>query len=274
MAAMFKSECGKESCLCTFLVGDVNLAKEWLQSLRQFWDAAKTSLRSINSRSFMPWTLSSLAEHEACFQQWCVLQLLVGVAATLAIFVLSIIWHATETHVQVSFTSIILNALMTFAMAFFATWIMWFGVIAKHGCCCAIACCCLGKPNILVVAVVEGLFALSSLISVLQALGNGHVLLILAALVACVHMVTQIYVTVEAFMVWLKSSANPVSDGQAAAVGAPVILGKGASAPAKAKGEEPQGGDVEAAKAVVVQANPDRQNKVEGEGDCVQNSEV
>jgi len=224
MSAVHKSECGKDSCFCTFLLFDVDLAQEWLKSFRSFLDAAKTSLKSIEAKAlFMPWKLSSLAEHEGCFQQWCILQLLVGVASTLAIFVLFVIWNATED-VTISFGSIIMNTLLRFAMAFLATWIMWFSVIAKHGCCCAIACCCLGKPNILAASIVEGLFALSTLLTIIEALNYGHVLLIFAALFATVHLVTQVYVAVEAFVVWLKSRDTRTSEGQTGVVGGPVIL--------------------------------------------------
>merc|ERR1712091_668591 len=95
---MGKSECGKDDCLCAFLLLDRELAQEWLQSFRPFLESAKTSLRNIKAKPlFIPWTLSSLSERETCFQQWCILQLLVGVAATLVILALSIIWYTTET---------------------------------------------------------------------------------------------------------------------------------------------------------------------------------
>jgi hypothetical protein len=174
---------------------------------------------------FMPWSLSSLAEHEECFQQWCVLQLLVGIIVTVAVLILYVMWVATEdTAIKIPMGPIIMNAVLRFAMAFLATWIVWFGVIAKHGCCCLIVCCFLGKPNILVVAIVEGIFALSTALTVLQALDHGHILLIFAAAILGTHFVTQIYLTAEAFMVWFKSrDASTTSDKET--VGPPVILG-------------------------------------------------
>merc|ERR1740121_3177118 len=72
----------------------------------------------------------------------------------------------------------------------------------------------------------EGLFAISTLLTIIQALDYGHVLLILAAIVALVHMVTQVYVTIVALMVWLKCEGSSTSGGQGAKVGAPVILGQ------------------------------------------------
>merc|ERR1712228_561207 len=106
--------------------------------------------------------------------------------------------------------------------------IIWFGVIAKHGCCCAIACCCLGKPNILATAIAEGIFTVYTVMRILQALSHGHVLLVLAAVIVFAHLVTQAYLTAEAFMVWLKNREAPASS-QETVVGPPVILGQKAS---------------------------------------------
>merc|ERR1712046_181645 len=117
-----------------------------------------------------------------------------------------------------------MDGCLRLALAFFATWVIWFGVVTKKGCCCAVACCCLGKPNILVVAIVEGLFALSTALTIMQALGHGHILLILAAMVAAVHLVSQVYLTIEAAFVWWKSL--DAAAAKEANVGPPVILGR------------------------------------------------
>merc|ERR1712188_100742 len=87
------------------------------------------------------------------------------------------------------------------------------------------ACCCLGKLNILAVAIVEGLIALSTALTIIQALGHGHILLLLAALVAVAHFVSQVYLTIEAAFVWWKSldAAAPTKEAN---VGPPVILGR------------------------------------------------
>merc|ERR1712232_1306527 len=209
------------------LLLDFDLAREWLNSFRQFLDAAKASLASIKAKAlFMPCTLTSLAEHEQCFQQWCVLQLLLGVLASVAYLLLAIIWNATsDSHVKVSMGSIIVDACVRLALSFLATWVIWFGVVAKKGCCCAVACCCLGKPNLLAVAIVEGLIALSTALTILQALGHGHILLILAALAAAVHLVSQVYLTIEAAFVWWKSLDTSATTKEAN-VGPPVILGR------------------------------------------------
>lgn len=226
MAAVFKNECGQQDCLCTFLLLDLDLAKEWLNSFREFVASALASLRSIRPRAlFMPWRLTSLAEHEECFQQWCILQMLVGVVATFFMFLLTVIWSAsTEDTVKMSMGSIIMNTLLRLLMGVLATWIVWFGVSIKRGCCCAVLCCCIGKPNILVVAIVEGIFALVTLMFIIQALGFGHFLLILAALFALVHLVTQIYLTIEAFMVWLKNRSGSTAAAPVVKVGSPVIV--------------------------------------------------
>jgi hypothetical protein len=231
MAAVVKTQCGEKDCLCTFLLFDMDLAQEWLKSFRQFLDASKTSLRSIKPKAlFMPWTLHSLAEHEECFQQWCVLQLLIGTVATVAVFMLYIIWNATsDLAIKLPIGTIIIDALLRFTMAFLATWIIWFGVIVKHGCCCAIACCCLAKPNLLAVAIVEGLFAVLTAISLIQALNHGHVLLILAAVIVFTHFVAQVYLAAEAFVIWLKNREAPTTSSQETVVGPPVILGQKAS---------------------------------------------
>jgi hypothetical protein len=248
MAAVFKSECGKDNCVCTFLLLDFELAREWLNSFKQFLDGAKASLTNAKARTlFMPWTLKSLVEHEECFQQWCILQLLLGLLATIAYVLLAIVWNATTEHVKVSVGSILMDACVRFALAFLAAWLMWFGVVAKKGCCCGVACCCLGKPNILAVAIVEGLLALFTGMNILQALGHGHVLLIVAASIAVVHLVSQVYLTFEASMVWWNSLDMAATTKQDT-VGPPVILGQKDNAEVKkaATTTEPKGAEVAA----------------------------
>merc|ERR1712224_1123736 len=132
----------------------------------------------------------------------------------------------------ISVGSILLDAFARFALAFLAAWFMWFGVVAKKGCCCGVVCCCLGKPNILAVAIVEGLLALFTAINIIQALGHGHALLIVAALVAAVHLMSQVYLTFEASMVWWNSLNNTVTAKQDS-VGPPVILGRETNAEVK-----------------------------------------
>merc|ERR1739847_217659 len=133
-----------------------------------------------------------------------------------------------------------------------AAWLMWFGVVAKKGCCCGVACCCLGKPNILAVAIVEGLLALFTAISIIQCLGHGHVLLILAALVAAVHLMSQAYLTFEASMVWWNSLDTAATTKQDT-VGLPVVLGRKNNAEVKkaspqeaATTTEPRGAEIPA----------------------------
>jgi hypothetical protein len=139
------------------------------------------------------------------------------------------IWSATtDDAMKMSIGSVIVNTLVRLTMCILATWIIWFGVAVKHGCCCAIVCCCLGTPNILVVAIVEGIFALVTLLFVIQALGFGHFLLILSALLAVVHLVTQVYLAIAAFMVWQKIHYASTTGDKVVKVGPPVIVGQGA----------------------------------------------
>lgn len=258
MSAIVKQQCGANDCLCTFLLFDIDLLQEWLKSFRQFAERSKASLKNIKpSTLFMPWTLGSLAEHEECFQQWCILQLLVGTVVTIAVFALYVVWSSSaESAVKIPMGSIIINAMLRFSIAFLATWIIWFGVIAKHGCCCMIGCCCLGKPNILVVAIVEGFFALFTAMTVIEALNHGHVLLILAGAIVCTHFVTQVYLTAEAFVVWLKSRETSTPSSQETVVGPPVILGQRASTHEKREGVAKE--DVDACtKEGTTQGHPD-----------------
>lgn len=260
MSALVKQQCGANDCLCTFLLFDIDLLQEWLKSFRLFAERSKASLKNIKpSTLFMPWTLGSLAEHEECFQQWCILQLLVGTVVTVAVFALYVLWSSSaESAVKIPLGSIIMNAVLRFSIAFLATWIIWFGVIAKHGCCCMIGCCFLGKPNILAVAIVEGFFALFTAMTVIEALNHGHVLLILAGAIVCTLFVTQVYLTAEAFVVWLKSREAPTTSSQETVVGPPVILGQRASTFEKQEGAAK--GDVDACtKEGTTQGHPENQ---------------
>jgi len=225
--------------LCTFLLLDVDLAREWCKSFKQFMDAAKTSLKGIKMETlFMPWKLTSLAEHEQCFQQWCVLQFLLGVLAAVAFLLLAIIWDATsDSLVKMSVGPVIMDACVKLVISLFATWFMWFGVMLKKGCCCALVCCCVGKPNILAVAIVEGIIALLNALTIIQGFGHGHILLILAALFAAVHLVSQVYFTIEASMVWWKS-LDAATTPKDATVGLPVILGGGGEKNTEGKSTE------------------------------------
>jgi hypothetical protein len=218
---------------------DVDLAREWCHSFKQFLQAAKGSLTGITMKTLcMPCKLTSLAEHEQCFQQWCVLQLLLGVLAAVAYLLLAIIWNATsDSQVKVSVGSIIMDACVRLVIAFLATWFIWFGVVLKKGCCCALVCCCLGKPNILAVAIVEGIFALFTALAIIQALGHGHILLILAAVVQAVYLVSQVYLTVEVSIVWWKSF-DAASTSKEVTVGPPVILGATAEKKIEVKSTE------------------------------------
>ena len=190
----------------------------------------------------MPCKLTSLAEHEQCFQQWCILQLLLGVLAAVARLLMAIIWNATcDKYWEVSIGSVIMDACVELVMALFATWFMWFGVVLKKGCCCTIVCCCVGKPNILAVAIVEGIIALSSVLTIMKGCSKGDILNILASLAKAVHLVSQVYFTIEASMVWWKSldaSLDAATTPKETTVGLPVILGGGGEKNTEGKSTE------------------------------------
>merc|ERR1712146_702493 len=92
----------------------------------------------------------------------------------------------------------------------------WFGVINKHGCCCFILVCCVGKPNLLVVAILCALFGFLGLITVFQAIGSVQGALIVVVLVggifALIHSVSLLYVGFEAAMIWKLSTTTAVPD--------------------------------------------------------------
>merc|ERR1711904_730866 len=67
-------------------------------------------------------------------------------------------------------------------------------------------CCCLGKPNLLVTAILTGLFGILGIISAVQALGLAQgaliVVVLIVALCALTHGIALLYVAFEAFMIW------------------------------------------------------------------------
>merc|ERR1711953_910176 len=93
--------------------------------------------------------------------------------------------------------------------------------------------------------IVEGLIALSTALTILQALGHGHILLIFAALVAAVHLVSQVYLTIEAAFVWWKSLDTSATTKEAN-VGPPVILGREKEIEAKSTDAAEPGAAVDA----------------------------
>merc|ERR1719247_1196570 len=100
----------------------------------------------------------------------------------------------------------------------------------KHGCCCLALCCFLGKPNLLVVAILAVVFGILAIVAAAQALGAVQGAIIVAVLIgafcALVHGIALLYVGFEAFMVWrLSSSESPAAKDSSEAKTGPVILG-------------------------------------------------
>jgi len=181
-----------------------------------------------------PWKLNSVQEHEACFQQWNVLQLWIGIIATLVMLLMNLIWCLAEDNelARPSMGSVFVNAIVGLFLVAFFTHLAWFGVINKHGCCCFIVVCCLGKPNILAVAFLSALFGILGLISVFQAIGSAQgaliVVMLIGALFALIHAVALLYLGFEAAMIWKLSTSTSTSDSsepkKADVIGAPSVV--------------------------------------------------
>jgi hypothetical protein len=211
--------CGQGSCACSFLLLDLDLANSWFNTAREYFELAKKPLKDVILRQLLqPWKLSNLKEHEACFQQWNVMQLWIGVLSTIVVLAMNLIWCLAEdnTYAKPSMGSIFLNAIVGLLLVAFFTHLAWFGVINKHGCCCFIFVCCVGQPNLLVVAVLSALFGILGLITVFQAIGSVQGALIVVVLIggifALVHSVSLLYVGFEAAMIWKLSTSAEVSD--------------------------------------------------------------
>merc|ERR1719183_1733632 len=205
--AMCKTECGADSCLCSFLFLDLDLTKTWLNTARQYAGYAMSPRDGIVLKQLLqPWKLSTLKEHDLCFQQWSILQLWIGIITTLVIFVIHFIWFLTEENVP--FGAIIMNAFFRLLLTVFFAHLVWFCVVSKHGCCCFVMCCCEGYPNLLVVSVLSVIFGILALITALQAVFSGFLLAILGAVFAIAHGLSMFYLGFEAFMIWRHSTSG------------------------------------------------------------------
>jgi hypothetical protein len=213
--AAFQTSCGQESCHCSCLFWDLELAKAWLNTAREYLELVKRPLKDVVLRQLIqPWKLTTLQEHETCFQQWNVLQLWIGIISALVMFVMNLIWHIAEDNMLAKppMGTIIINALVGMILSAFLAHLAWFGVMQKHGCCCFVLCCCLGQPNLLVTAILCVVFGILAIISVIQALGSVQgaliVVVLIGAVFAVIHGVALIYVGLEAFMIWRLCSSN------------------------------------------------------------------
>merc|ERR1711869_89710 len=121
---------------------------------------------------------------------------------------MNIIWYLAEDirYAKPPMGTIIINAAVGLMLTVFFTYLAWFGVINKHGCCCFIVVCCLGKPNLLAVAILCALFGILGLITVFHSIGAVQGALIVVVLVgglfALMHSVALLYVAFEATMIW------------------------------------------------------------------------
>merc|ERR1711988_271043 len=117
------------------------LTKAWFNTARQYLELAKKPLKDVVLRQlFQPWKLSNLQEHEACFQQWNVIQLWIGIISTLMVLLMNLIWCLAEDNAlaKPSMGSVFVNAIVGLLLVAFFTHLAWFGVISKDGCCCGI----------------------------------------------------------------------------------------------------------------------------------------
>lgn len=212
--------------MCSFLLWDLELAKAWLNTARQYLELVKQPRKDVVLKQLIqPWKLTTLQEHETCFQQWNVLQLWIGIVSALVMLVMNFIWFLAEDNelAKPSMGTMIVNALVGIILAVFLAHLAWFGVVQKHGCCCLVLCCCLGQPNLLVTAILCVLFAISAIISVIQALGAVQGALIAVVLVGAVfallHACALLYVGLEAFMIWRLCSSSAGGSGKTVASG-------------------------------------------------------
>jgi hypothetical protein len=223
--AAFQTSCGQESCLCSCLFWDLELAKAWLNTARQYFELVKRPCKDLVLRKLLqPWKLTTLQEHDACFQQWNVLQLWIGIITALVMFVMNFIWHMAEDNILAKppMGTIIVNALVAILLSAFLAHLAWYGVVQKHGCCCFVLCCCLGQPNLLVTAILSVVFGILAVISVIDAFslvqGALIVVVLIGAVFVVIHAVTFFYVGFEAFMIWrLCSSTGAASSGNSTA---------------------------------------------------------
>jgi len=213
--AAFQTSCGQESCHCSCLFWDLELAKAWLNTARQYFELTKRPGKDVVLRQLLqPWKLTTLQEHEACFQQWNVLQLWIGIITALVMFVMNFIWHMAEDNILAKppMGTIIVNALVAILLSAFLAHLAWYGVVQKHGCCCFVLCCCLGQPNLLVTAILSVVFGILAVISVIDAFslvqGALIVVVLIGAVFVVIHAVTFFYVGFEAFMIWRLCSSN------------------------------------------------------------------
>jgi len=197
----------------------MDLARAWFNTAREYLELAKKPLKDVVVRQLVqPWKLTKLEEHEACFQQWNVLQLWIGIISTLVVLTMNLIWCLAEDNAlaKPSMGSIFLNAIVGLLLVAFFTHLAWFGVINKHGCCCFILVCCVGKPNLLVVAILSAVFGILGLITVFQAIGSVQgalvVVVLVGALFALIHSAALLYLAFEAVMIWKLSTSTPAAD--------------------------------------------------------------
>jgi len=234
-----QTSCGQGSCLCSCLFLDLELAKAWIDTAREYFELAKKPRKDVVLRQLLqPCKLPTLLEHETYFQRWNVLQLWIGIASTFVILLMNLIWFAVEENelAKPSVTTIFLNAIVSIAMLLLFTHLAWFSVIKKHGCCCFFCVCCEGRPNVLAVAIICVVFGILAIITGLQALGSAQgaliIVVLIGALFAVVHGMALLYLGFEAAMVWKLSAAGAEShssdpkkpDPNHVVVGAPQVV--------------------------------------------------
>jgi len=112
------------------------------------------------------------------------------------------------------------------------TYLAWFGVINKRGCCCYLVCCSLGKPNLLAISILFLFCGVCNVICVIQDfsysafvdlsvpdLGAGselaeffsaspifHLITLVVAFLLFIDGIALLYGSFEAFMIWRLSS--------------------------------------------------------------------
>jgi hypothetical protein len=198
---MYETSCGQGNCLCSFALFDFELAKAWLSTAKEYLGICKKPHKELPVQQIlMPCKLTTLADHDMCFQQWSVVQLWMGFVTAFVAFVTEIIFM--DKYGTMSFGTILMNLIFRSVWALLIAHLCWFGVVKKHGCCCLLCCCCIGKPDLIATGVILAISGVWTIIQAFDLLGTGWAPFILLALFILVQATTQFFLSFEAFMIW------------------------------------------------------------------------
>jgi len=228
--AVYQTSCGQDACACSFLLLDVEVTKAWLNTVKEYFMVAKKPYKDLSiPHVVVPCKLTTLSEHESCFQQLTTWQLWLGLISMTVYLIVEIIFMVDTK--LIGFGTVVMNLLFRLFSTLLLSHLLWFGVVKKQGCCCFLACCCEGKPNILATSIIAAIAGLAGVVQALQVLVLGYALLIIAGLFVAAQSVILFYLAFEAFMVWRLSTKTGAEQGKDEKVGAAVgVVGATAAA--------------------------------------------